>query len=420
MANGVDDFVVVDRGAEPGGVARTIQRDGFSLEPAVGSFTLPSPGLSPILERANVDVRPAEQASTRHVFVAGRLVGLAPSPRALLAPGLSVPAKLRALAEPLVRTAPGTGAETVTDFCTRRFGESAGRILASLMASGVFAGDPESLSAAAAFPMLAALEDEHGSVIRGAMRRRRRRPEDAPSPRMHVPVGGMAAMSSAIVRSLGSRFVGEFAVESVRRESDRWVVEGTDRLGADAAVLAVRPAAAADLLGGEIADDLRRLESAPVAVLGLGGAGPETLPPGFGALIGPDEGMVSVGVLFESSYAPSRAPDGSWLVKVIAGGARHPEIVEWEDGRLVDRVSGEMKSVIGAEIQPDFVEVVRHRAGIPQYTIGHRRWLAAVNRHLASQPGLHLAGWGYRGVGIATLARDAARLAAEVNRSGVT
>lgn len=416
-ANDVDDLVVVDRAEQPGGVARTIQRDGFSLEPAVGSFSLPSPGLSQILERANVEVRAAKQASTRHVFMGGRLVGLEPSPRALLAPVLPLPAKLRALAEPLVRSGPGSETESVAGFCTRRFGKGAGRLLASLMASGVFAGDPERLSAAAAFPMLVNLEAEHGSVIRGAMRRRRDRSEDAPRPRMHIPVGGMGALSSAIARSLGDRFVREFAVESIRWESDHWVIDGTERLEADVAVLAVRPETAADLLGGEMADDLRRLESAPVAVLGLGGAGPTPIPPGFGALIGPDEGMVSVGVLFESSYAPSRAPTGSWLVKVIAGGARSPEIAEWKDERLVDRVSSEVEAMLGTRVIPHFVEVVRHRAGIPQYTVGHRRWLAVVDRHLAARPGLYLTGWGYRGVGVASLARDGARLALEVSRS---
>lgn len=417
VAKGVDDLVVVDRAPEPGGVARTIMRDGFSFEPAVGSFSLPSPTLSPILERANVDVRPAEQGSKRHMFVGGRLVGLEPSPRALLAPVLSVPGKLRALAEPLVRSGSDLGAESVADFCTRRFGKEAGKLLAGLMASGVFAGDAERLSAEAAFPMLAGLENEHGSVMRGAMRRRRARPRGAPAPRMHVPAGGMAALAGSIADSLGDRFAGGFAVESVRREDDRWVIDGTDRLEADIVVLAVRPEVAADLLGYEMGDDLRRLESAPVAVLGLGGAGPTSLPPGFGALIGPDERMVSVGVLFESSYAPSRAPTGSWLVKVIVGGARQPAVVEWEDERLVTKVSEEVGRVVDAEIRPDFVEVVRHRPGIPQYTVGHSRWLAAVDRHLASRPGLHLMGWGFRGVGIASLARDGARLAVGESRS---
>lgn len=418
VAAGVDDVVVVEGGSHPGGVARTILRDGYSLEPAAGSFTLPHPHLSPILERAGVEVVPARQADIRHVFVGGRLVTLRPSPGALLAPVLSFPAKLRALAEPLVRQRPQATEESLAGFCERRFGMEAGRLLSSLMASGVFAGNPAELSANAAFPTLTELEEEADSVLRGAIRRRRARPEDEPRSRVHVPVKGMAGMAETLADSLGGRFRGDFEVQSVSRTGGEWVMEGPERLAADAVVLAVHPLVAAGLVGGEVAEDLRRLESAPVAVVGMGGAGAMSVPEGFGALIGPDEGLVSVGVLFESSYAPARAPEGSWLVKVIAGGARHPEITDWDDDRLVGRVAEELERVVGEVPTPHFIEVVRQRPGIPQYTIGHRYRLRTLESHLHGLPGLHLAGWGYRGVGLASLARDAARLAMEIGDSG--
>lgn len=414
VAAGVGDVVVVERAAQPGGVARTVTREGFSLEPAAGSFSLPHPQLGPILDRAGVETVPARDAHVRHVFVDGRLITLRPSPGALAAPVLSVPAKLRALAEPLVGRSGGTGGESLAGFCERRFGKRAGRLLSSLMASGVYAGDPAELSATAAFPMLTELEEEAGSVLGGAIRRRRSRPEDARRPRMHVPVGGMAQMAETLADSLDGRFRGDFEVQSVSRAGDEWVVEGAERLVADAVVVAVHPHLAAGLLGGDIGDDLGRWESAPVSVIGLGGASPPSLPDGFGALIGPDEDLVSIGVLFESSYAPSRAPDGSWLVKVIAGGARRPEASEWDDDRLVARVMDELERVVGEVPSPDFVEVVRQQPGIPQYTIGHRHRLGAIDGRLGELPGLHLAGWGYRGVGLASLARDSARLAIQM------
>jgi len=417
VAAGVDDVVVVEGGSHPGGVARTIVRDGYSLEPAAGSFTLPHPHLSPILKRAGVEVVPARQADIRHVFVEGRLVALRPSPGVLLAPVLSFPAKLRAMAEPLVGQGPELTEESLAGFCERRFGKGAGRLLAGLMASGVYAGDPEELSASAAFPMLTDLEKEADSVLRGAIGKRRARPENAPRPRMHVPVDGMTGMAETLADSLGGRFRSDFEVRSVSRDGGEWVVEGPERVVADTVVLAVHPPVAASMLGGEVAEDLRRLESAPVSVVGMGGAGPVSVPEGFGALIGPDEGLISVGVLFESSYAPARVPDGSWLVKVIAGGARRPEVTDWDDDYLVAKVAEELERVVGEAPTPDFVEVVRQRPGIPQYTVGHSHRVRALESHLDGLPGLHLAGWGYRGVGLASLARDAARLALEIGDS---
>lgn len=156
--------------------------------------------------------------------------------------------------------------------------------------------------------------------------------------------------------------------------------------------------------------ELARARAAPVVVLGLGtGAG---IPPGFGALTGPDVAAVTRGVLFESSYAPHRAPAGGSLLKVIAGGAPRPEVVGWGDEDLVERVGGEAAQIAGCPPEWSFTEIVRLPAGIPQYPVGHGTWLDEVAR--LTPPGLHLTGWGYRGVGAAHVAADAAATARRI------
>ena len=138
------------------------------------------------------------------------------------------------------------------------------------------------------------------------------------------------------------------------------------------------------------------------------------MPPGFGALTGSDTAMATRGVLFESSYAPHRAPAGHSLVKAIVGGATRPEVAGWDDDPLVETVGGEVSRIIGRDISASFVEVVRHHRGIPQYVIGHSAWLQEVERLTNSMPGLHLTGWGYRGIGVAHLAADAAAVAQRI------
>ncbi|MEX2279252.1 MAG: FAD-dependent oxidoreductase, partial [Acidimicrobiia bacterium] len=50
IASGVDDVVVLEASEHPGGVARSVSRDGYVLEPGASSFTLPHPHLSPLLD----------------------------------------------------------------------------------------------------------------------------------------------------------------------------------------------------------------------------------------------------------------------------------------------------------------------------------------------------------------------------------
>ncbi len=416
MADDAGDLVVVEAEEQPGGLTRTVRRDGFSLEPAAGSFNLPHPRVSPILERAGVEMDEAIGATMRHVFLGGRLISLRPSPSALLTPLLSVRAKLRAAVEPLVSAEPGSADESLAAFCQRRFGEETAALLSSLMAAGVYAGDPAELSAEAAFPSLVSLEREHGSVLRGVIQRRSSRRRSAPRPGLHVPAGGMAGLTKRVAMSLQGRFRAGFAITSVHRDETGWVVEGPERLRADVVVMAVGPHRAGELLDGQIAYRLSQASAAEVAVVGVGGHGPSPLPEGFGALVGPEEGMMTTGALFESSYAPARAPQGAWLAKVIVGGARHPELAGQGDEQVAMTAIHELGMIVDRELSPDFVEVVRHRPGIPQYVQGHREWMAGVKE--LQPPGLHLAGWGYRAVGAAGLADDAVRIAREIRRSG--
>ena len=410
---GIEDVVVVDKEHEPGGVAQTVRRDGFSLESAVGTFMLPHPHLSQILDRIGVDVIRAEpSAALRYVYARDRLIPLPPTPKALLAPIVSIGAKLRALAEPLVKVGPSSEDESLDHFCRRRFGDGMGKMLAWLAASGVFAGDPQRLSARSAFPALTTLEKKAGSVVRGGLQQRRRRPAGVARPSSHLPVGGMGALVQAAASLLGDRFRGGFDVASVLHDGSGWRVEGLEAIRADHVVLAVRPQAAAALVDPDLGAALAGAVSAPVVVVGLGGTSDQLpLPPGFGVLTGPDSGTASLGVLFESSYAPARAPQGHALAKVIAGGARKPEVVDWDDARIIEIISSEVAQILGTALDPSFVEIIRHHAGIPQYEIGHSAWLSELDALLGDRPGLHLTGWGYRGVGIAHIASDAVAVA---------
>lgn len=415
LARGIDDLVVVERFDEPGGVVQTICRDGYLLEPAAGSVTLPHPHLSPIVERIGADVAEA-RTDTRYVYSRARLIEIPASPRALLAPLLRWDAKLRAIAEPLLSRASGPGEESLAGFSRRRFGRGGGDLLAGLLASGVYAGDPERLSAEFAFPTLTGLEEEHGSLMKGLLHRRRSRPPGARSPTAHVPVGGMTNLARAATRFLGDRFRPGFEVDALRRDAGGWVIEGKETLRADAAVVAARPEQAARLVDDELKTSLTEVPSEAVAVIGLGGAGPQPFPDGFGTLIAPGEPLLTVGILFESSYAPERAPEGSWLLKVIAGGAIHSEVVDWDDDPLVERVLTEAAAVLGRHLEPSFMAVVRHLPGIPQPEIGHGNWLARIEGLLSERQGLHLTGWGYRGVGVTQLATDAVRVAKTISR----
>ncbi|MDP3983374.1 MAG: protoporphyrinogen oxidase [Acidimicrobiia bacterium] len=403
-AVGVDDLLVLEATGTAGGVARTLRDDGYALGPGASSFLLPNPALSPLLERVGAKVEPAH-ASRRFVYMGDRLRDVSAPTRALGL--LPFGARPRVLAEPFVKGARSEEDETVEGFLIRRLGKGAGVLAGRLMAAGVFAGDSQKLSVRSAFPVLAQLEAQHGSLARGMIARLRSRPAGAVRPHPHIPVGGIDGLADAFVAHLGDRFRSDFPVSRIASDRSGWRLAGPEEVAAEHVVLAIPAREASRLLPGDTGEALTRTVSAPVVVAAFSAPAEEcALPVGFGALV--PGGLAALGVLFESSYAPQRAPQGRSLVKVIAGGARRPDVAEWTSDRVQGELGEEVQRILGWPQAPE-LEILARRA-IPQYPLGHQEWLASLER-LVGGTNLHLAGWSYRGPGLAQLAANASRIA---------
>ena len=85
--------------------------------------------------------------------------------------------------------------------CGGNLGMRFWNILVAPFVSGVYAGDPETLSLRAAFPSLDEWEREYGSVLRGAMNSRKKQP--GPRPGLCSFRGGMGALLHALESELG-------------------------------------------------------------------------------------------------------------------------------------------------------------------------------------------------------------------------
>jgi oxygen-dependent protoporphyrinogen oxidase len=249
----------------------------------------------------------------------GAPVALPGSPPAFLATRLfSARAKLRLLAEPFIGRA--SDEETVAQFVRRRLGQEFLDWAVDPFVSGVYAGDPDKLSAQAAIAKIWALEHEHGSLIRGALARVLRGKASGPQPRGRLVSfrAGMQALPRAIAARLGDAAqVGE-AVESLgRNAAGRWEVRTAARsYEADVVVLATAAEVAAHLLAPldeALAAELRAIHYPPIASVALGYAREHVRHAldGFGVLIPRREGRATLGALFSSTLFPGRAPDGA-------------------------------------------------------------------------------------------------------------
>jgi oxygen-dependent protoporphyrinogen oxidase len=95
----------------------------------------------------------------------------------------------------------------------------------------------------------------------------------------------------------------------------------------------------------------------------------------------------------------------------MIGGARDRSAVSLSDAELLRSVREDLMRSMKLLAAPDFVRVIRHARGIPQYVQGHQARMARIAALLKPYPGLFLAGNAYRGVSINACIADAAPVA---------
>jgi len=431
------DVVVLERGARAGGNIRTENVDGYVCESGPDGFLDNAPATMALVRELGLSARllPSnDQARRRYIFRNGRLSEVPTSPGAFLTtPLLSPRAKLRLLCEPFA-SARRDDDESIIDFASRRIGRDAATVFVDPMVSGVYAGDAKALSLKACFPKMRQIEDNHGSLFRGliATRRTRKRTDTpgAPAGRLTSFTGGMSDLIDGLTRALGPVVHTSTAATSIRRnqtpslspnQSPRrpYVVttsQGT--LDADAVVLsgpAAESAAIVRELDGPLAAVIEGIPTSPLAVVCLGydeaAIRAETRLDGFGFLVPREEGIRILGALWETSIYQHRAPAERVLIRAMIGGARDPEAVSLCDAELRRIVRTELTQTMNVSAVPEFVRVIRHRRGIPQYVRGHDARMQRIDALLQPHQGLFLTGNSYRGVSINACIADAPAVA---------
>jgi len=397
---------VLESAPRPGGTIGTVHRDGALYETGPNSALDTTPLIDALLDATGSRgerVEPSALAARRFVVRDGKLVPLPASPRAMLATrAFSLRAKLRLAAEPFIARAPSAEEESVAAFVRRRLGDEFLDYAVDPFVAGVYAGDPERLSLPAAFPRLHALEQRHGSLLRGQIagaRERRRSAETAKNAARSFSFrNGMQTLTDALARTVGRVETG-VRVGRVERDAEgTWIVTGrrdgeTIARRARAVIVAV-PAADASALVRELAPGaaqrLATIEYAAVATVATLYRREDIADPlaGFGFLVPRKERREILGSLFSSSMFEHRAPPGTVLLTTFVGGLRNPELPRRSDDEIAAIVGRELRALVGARADPLWIAITRWPRAIPQYDLGHLERLRGVEETERALPGL--------------------------------
>ncbi len=404
--------VLLEAEERPGGAIRSYSRDGYLAEWGPHGFLNNNRSSQAVLKDTGLD-RQAQTAKLsdfeRFICFNGRLVALPQSPPALISsPLLSLGAKFRLLGDLFIR--PREEDQSIAAWAARRFGKGV-LPMVDVAVTGTFAGDMERLSIDAVMAGVRNLEKEHGSVLRGLIRRRRKKGGSRGLPAMVNFPAGMRQLVDTLARD--REIVFGARVNEVRRGRDGWEVEtsaGSYRGGA--LIIALPVNRALPLLSHLSPPPVKEIPEARIVNVVLGiDRNRLKLPKGFGYLAPEREKRFALGAMFSSCMFPDRCPADRVMLEVLVGGRRHPQRTLLSDEDLVAGVSRDLGEILGVDGVYDFVQVLRPQSGIPQLEMDHLSLLAWRRRLEEDMSGIYLCGFGWDGIGMNEMMEAAEKVA---------
>lgn len=416
------EVTVFEREERTGGKIWSIKEEGYLCEWGPNGFLDSKPMTLDLCDQLGIQnrlERSSDNARKRFIYSGGILNRLPENgPMFLRSKLISWPGKIR-LSQEFFKPKRTDGVdETLADFARRRLGAEALDKLIGPMVSGIFAGNPETMSLKSCFPRIHELEQEYGGLLKAMIRMAKQKKAEikagkqvasaaGPGGVLTSFVGGIQELTDATVERLNGKVQTGNAVTGLKPITGGWELRLADGANFDAEV--VVSAAPAHVLkeltwslDGTLSELLAGIPYAPMNVICFGyeKAKVERDLDGFGYLIPKKEGCEILGTLWDSSIFPARAPEGHVMLRSMMGGANNPAAINLSDAEVKERTMAELNKIMGIGAEPDFVRIFRHQRAIPQYVVGHAERLAAIEDRTKSHSGLILTGNAFFGVGL--------------------
>jgi len=413
------ELVIFEANARPGGALHTEDVQGFRFEAGGNGFLTNKPDCLQLVEDSGAQalLLPSSDLARKRFIYTDRLHRMPESGKLFAQSKLMTLAqKLRMLGEFFVPARRDGADESLREFGDRRLGPAFTNVFLDAMSAGIYGSTPEKISVKAAFPMIVALEREYGGLFRGMLAKRKK--EAGPGGVLTSTRGGISTLINHLQDTVQAEWrVGE-AVRSVARVGSGYRIESDKgSTDVDRVVICAASYAAAPMIAGIDAELSRRLGDirySPIAVVGFGYRSLEEPLDGFGLLTTSAARLPILGVLWDSSIFPDRAPPGCKSIRAMIGGQRNPELVDQDDAGLIRTALTGIEKSMGLKQAPDVTYVKRWDRGIPSYAPGHIANVDALFARLENFPGLYLNCNAYRGIAMNDCARNSRELAARI------
>ncbi len=379
--------LIIEKEPHIGGSTYTLRKDGRIIELGVQSV-LGQEELMSFVKELNLTPMhpPKEHANTRYVYLDGKLKRMPSNPIEFLTSDFfSIFGKIRLLREPFISPSDDSK-ESISDFVKRRLGKEFLDKIVEPFVCGIYAGNPDKLSAKYAVRRVKALEDEYGSIIKGAIKKKALGPQGEITSFEGGLLTFLEKMASHLDISLEN-----VALKITKKEDVYTIDTKSGKIQTKAILLAVPSYSASYLLRNltwSMSGELDEIEYAPVIVISA--VVKKALPKGFGFLIPRKENTIMLGALFSSNLFKICKEDEN-IITIYVGGERRKDVADWPEDKIVSEVKKELKQILGID-EFETYYFKKWKKAIPQYNVGYEKFINTIKDIENMSKGVFIAG----------------------------
>lgn len=431
------NFLVIDKKERPGGVISSVTENNFLYEEGPNTGVIGNETVVELFDDLQDTIRleiPDATVKKRYILKNGRWHALPSGPvSAITTPLFTVRDKFRVLGEPF-RSRGEDPHENLADMVIRRLGKSFLDYAIDPFIGGVYAGDPELLIPKYALPKLYNLEQQYGSFIKGAVKKKKE-PKTELQKRVKREVfsfkGGLSSLTNALYNKTGKKYF-IFSLNNIHttKTETGFIIHASGNSG-DYEIITnniISTAGAFELPGlfpfipENQMEKISTLYHTRIIEIALGFNRWEGMKTdAFGGLIPYKENRDLLGILFMSSLFKDRATENGALFSIFIGGVRKERYYDLSDKEITDILEKECKQLLQLDhFNPDLLKIIRHKKAIPQYYIDSKDRFQTVQSLKEQYPGLVIGGNLRDGIGIADRIQQGKLLVEELTISGAT
>lgn len=414
-------ITILEAGKRVGGWIETRIEEGFLFEQGPRSFRPEGTGIATLqlIEKLGLQehvIFAGKTAKKRYLYTDQRLFCVPTGPLSLLSSPFNYKI-LKAIWNDWFAKKGAHEDESIYSFVNRRFGHAISELFFDPLMSGIYAGDIKQLSIKSCLPFLQTLEQQHGSILRGGLKKRNNKSAPAHSHSSFVEEArrqglftlkeGVQTLVDALAKALADSIELECPVKKLTFASDLIQVELMDgpSITPDKLFIAIPPKQLLGLVATDYPQMKVPLNSVPttsIAVMNFGFRTSVLKQEGFGYLIPSREKQKLLGAVWDSSAFPQQNshPEQTRLTAML-GGVHCVDFDSYSENDLIEMALKELREHLGIKQRPDYIAVKRACHAIPQYVVGHHAAVEGIEAAFeALSPHVKLLGNGFHGISV--------------------